>query len=342
MKNITNLLQVFITALSLLCIFQLNAQSKIISSSIRSDIQQERFNENTQLKIKRPDLNHSKNSEDAPQFVLYRNIIRRNLWLEGQGTPISQDIANQLPCYFRLSMKNSKGHYQFVEALYGNNLTSNHTISPYIKDKKILNSNDSVHNKWDVLFSGIGQWLITSDLKGERVVEERAYEARSNNANLIYAFQPIYNDSTHITGSYTDSWGLPIDIDESPGLYYGSVVYITLNQQGLDSIVDHIDAKGLCRYNEYGADQTRFIYDDKDRLMSISSHNTVGDRINDNRGFCATLYEYDDNDNSCVISHVDKNLNPATPLNSSSNNNFKKARIKFDSVGRKIEQSILE
>ena len=329
-----------ILLLSSLCALGLSAQGQ--HGSIRKDIQMGSFNTNSQLHITRPVYNTNKNTKKAPDYVLYRNIIRRNLWLEGQGKPITQETANHLPCYFRLSMKNKKGHYQFVEALKGNDLTSDHTVSPYIKDKRVLSPEDTIINEWDKRFSTVGQWLMASDLTGEHVVEERAYEAKSNNANLIYAFQPIYNDDTHITGSYTDSWGLPIDIDDSDDHNYGSVVYITLNQQGLDSIVDHIDAKGLCRYNEYGVDQTRYSYDKKDRLVSVSSHNTIDDRVNDNRGFCATLYEYDDKEGSCTITHVDKNLTPVTPVYSATGNIFKKAKIKFDPVGRKSTLNIIE
>lgn len=309
------------------------------STGIRDDIKD--YNKQSQLqKIDRPA--NSKRARKTPEYALYRNVIRRNLWLEGQGEPITQKEANRLPCYFRLSMKNKRGHYQFVEALKGTNLTSDHIVSPYIKDKQIVHAGDSVNDLWDNRFSTIGQWQITSDLTGEKVVEERAYEAKSRNANLIYAFQPIYNDSIHVTGSYTDSWGLPIDICDSDDHFYGSVVYITLNHMGLDSIIDHLDAKGFCRYNEYGVDQTRYLYDDKDRLVSVSSHNTVGDHVNDNRGFCATLFDYNDNDGTCVVTYADKNLVPIKSEKIEAGNFFDLARIKRETINREAEEAIPE
>lgn len=292
--------------------FLCNAQYRNGGGSIRSDITKQEYNQSTQLKRPKHINPGRKQDQGKQSFILYRNIHRRNLWLEGVGSPITQEEADKLPCYFRLSMKNNKGHYQFVEAMKNGQLTSDHLISPYIKDKKIISATDSVENLWDSRFATVGQWLITSDLAGDKVVEERAYEAKAENANLIYSFQPIYNDETHVTGSYTDSWGLPIDIDDNGDHYYGSVVYITLNQQGLDSIVDHIDAKGLCRYNEYGADQTRYLYDSKERVISVTSHNTVGDRINDNRGICGIIYRYNDDDDTCTVTHIDKNLKPVT------------------------------
>ena len=340
MKKINKRFLLILLLFSVLCSLPQYILSDV--GSIRKDIQSNSYNTNTQLNISRPATSKSKKVSKIPEYVLYRNVIRRNLWLEGQGEPISQELADMLPCYFRLSMKNNKGHYQFVEALCRGELTSSHTVSPYILDKKIISPEDTVINQWDAKFSTIGQWLITSDLEGDKVVEERAFEAKSNNANLIYAFQPIYNDVNHVTGSYTDSWGLPIDVDPSDDHFYGSVVYITLNSHGLDSIVDHIDAKGLCRYNEYGVDQTRYRYDYKNRLISVSSHNTVGDPVNDNRGFCATTYEYDDENNNCIITHLDKNMNPILPIASAPEYNFIKALFKFDSVGRLEEVKFLD
>lgn len=340
MKKITNFLLniilLFFTVSGINCYAQNLRPSIQINPTINS------YNEGSQLKSKPTKPIQLKINQRKTQYVLYRNLIRRNLWFEGQGEPITQEVANQLPCYFRLSMKNDKGHYQFVEAMHGQELTNDHNVSPYIMDKIILTPDDTTANGWEARFASVGQWLITSDLSGETVVEERAYEAKKENANLVYAFQPIYNDSTHITGSYTDSWGLPIDINDSGDHYYGSVVSITLNSEGLDSIVDHIDAKGLCRYNQYGADQTRYIYDSKDRLISVTSHNTVGDRINDSRGICGTIYEYDDSGSSCIITHVNKDLHPTKLMEGSSDAQFTKMSIIFDSIGRIKEKLIIE
>lgn len=289
------------------------------------------FNENAQFSV-------VSSQRCNTQYILYRNVVRKNLWLEGQGEPISQDVADKLPYYFRLSMKNKKGHYQFVESLHGKELSSDHDISPYILNKKNMSELDTVSNIWDLRFATIGQWLITSNLDGDKVVEERAYEAKAEGANLIYAFQPIYIDNHHVTGSYTDSWGLPIDINESDDHNYGSVVYVTLNSQGLDSIVDHIDSMGMCRYNEYGVDQTRYQFDNQKRIISITSHNTVGDPIKDVRGICGTLFEYDDNNNTCIITHVDDNLRPVLYETSSTlENRFSMALLKYDKFGRREE-----
>ena len=48
---------------------------------------------------KKTKLNRSPKKE--LDYVLYRNIVRRQTWLVGQGEPITQEVANHLPYYFR-------------------------------------------------------------------------------------------------------------------------------------------------------------------------------------------------------------------------------------------------
>lgn len=158
-------------------------------------------------------------------YVLYRDVVRRYTWLEGLGEPITQEIANHLPYYFRLSMKNDAGHYQMVEALHGKELTTAHPLSTYILDKN--NDTDENNQEWRKRLLTVGQWLFYSDLSGENVVEERAYEAKTDNAQLVYAMQVVRNDPTHVTLTYLDSWGLPADMNEDDSYTYGSVVYVT-------------------------------------------------------------------------------------------------------------------
>ena len=51
----------------------------------------------------------------SSDFVLFREVVRKYTWMEGLGSSITQEEANHLPYYYRLSMKNDAGHYQVVE-----------------------------------------------------------------------------------------------------------------------------------------------------------------------------------------------------------------------------------
>lgn len=241
-------------------------------------------------------------------YVLYRDVVRRYTWLEGLGEPITQEVANHLPYYFRLSMKNDAGHYQMVEALHGNTLTTDHPLSTYILDK--YNDTDEKNQEWRKRLLTVGQWLFYSDLSGKNVVEERAYEAKSDNAQLVYAMQVVQNDSTHVTLTYLDSWGLPADMNEDDSYTYGSVVYITYDKNGCDAIVDYLDGEGYRKSNTNGVDQERYVYDEQYRRIQITSNNCVGDYAIDNWGNCGVQYIYDDINNTYSIIHIDENLQP--------------------------------
>ena len=258
------------------------------------------------------------------EVMLYREVVRRYTWLEGLGEPLSQEEANHLPFYFKLSVKNEAGHYQLVEAMHGSELTTQHSLTPYILSK----TNDTTFhdNEWMDRLMTIGKWFFYTDLSGENVVEERAYEAKKTNARLVYAMQPVRNDSDHVTISYLDAWGYPADmsetrdhyyidewdnaIDESTDYTYGNVVYITYDRHGCDSIIDYLDGAGYRRPNTAGVDQHRYVYDDHYRPLLSTSCNCAGDYVIDNWGNCGVRYSYNDHDNTYSVVHVDAELRP--------------------------------
>lgn len=274
-------------------------------------------------------------------YVLYRDVVRRYTWLEGLGEPITQEVANHLPYYFRLSMKNDAGHYQMVEALHGNTLTTDHPLSTYILDK--YNDTDEKNQEWRKRLLTVGQWLFYSDLSGKNVVEERAYEAKSDNAQLVYAMQVVQNDSTHVTLTYLDSWGLPADMNEDDSYTYGSVVYITYDKNGCDAIVDYLDGEGYRKSNTNGVDQERYVYDEQYRRIQITSNNCVGDYAIDNWGNCGVQYIYDDINNTYSIIHIDENLQPMRmpSMRANDESTYIRCDISKDKWGRISEEVFL-
>ena len=277
----------------------------------------------------------------SSDFVLFREVVRKYTWMEGLGSPITQEEANHLPHYYRLSMKNDAGHYQVVEAMHGNSLTSLHPQSPYILDKK--NDISERNKEWRDRLLTVGQWIFYSDLSGENVVEERAYEAKEKDAKLVYSMQPVRNDSNHVTIAYTDSYGYPADMNEDERFTYGSVVYITYDKHGCDSIIDFLDGEGYRKTNTNGVDQTRYVYDDKCRPLLVTSHNCVGDYAMDNWENCGVKYIYDDVNNSYSMICVDNDLQPMRmPAKRAGNNNtYIRRDIRKDKWGRKVEEVML-
>lgn len=277
----------------------------------------------------------------ASDQVLYRDVVRKYTWLEGSGSPITQEEANHLPYYFRLSMKNDAGHYHHVEAMQGRSLTVLHPLSTYILDKE--SDTDKKNQEWRDLLLTVGQWFFYSDITGEYVLEERAYEAKEKDAKLVYAMQPVRNDSNHVTITYTDSWGYPADMNENDRYTYGSVVYITYDKNGYDAIIDYLDGEGYRKPNTNGVDQTRCEYDDNGRPLLRTSNNCVDDYAIDNWGNCGIKYTYDDANNSYSMLCVDSNLQPMRMPNIRANEEetYIRCDVKKDRWGRKSEAVIL-
>lgn len=277
----------------------------------------------------------------AYDYVLYRDVVRKYTWLEGLGKSITQEEADHLPYYYRLSMKNDAGHYQRVEAMHGKSLTASHPLNTYILDKE--SDTGKKNQEWRSLLLTVGQWLFYSDVTGEYVLEERAYEAKEKDAKLVYSMQPVRNDSNHVTIAYTDSYGYPADMNESNRYTYGSVVYITYDKNGYDAVIDYLDGEGYRKPNTNGVDQTRCEYDENGRPLLRTSNNCVGDYAIDNWGNCGIKYTYDDANNSYSILCVDCNLQPMRMPNirATGEETYIRCDVKKDRWGRISEAVML-
>lgn len=300
------------------------------------------INQSTKLVIEKPISKQRRNivntEKKGKDYELYRNIVRKYTWFVGQGEPITQEVANRLPFYYRLSMKNDQGNWQHVEAMHGDTLTTHHDQSTYLFNKNF--DKDYINGEWYDKINSISQWFITSDISGNYVVEERAY---TNNGDMIYSFIPVQNDSAHITGSYNDAWGRPVDMNEKDEYTFGDVIYITYDINGCDSIINYFDGAGLSKRNTNGVDQERITYDNKGRITSRTSHNCVGDYMIDNWGNCGNIYEYSTDNKSYTIMRVDQYLNPIRmPQNrANSYQTYIKCQVVLDEWGREKERIMI-
>lgn len=265
-------------------------------------------------------------AEEKEDTAYYRAIIRKYQWYEGQGDTITKEQAFHLPYYFRMTKKNCAGHWQHVEAMCGDTLTTNHNISCYILDKYFNGSSEKI-KIWAHSLSTTCQWYLTSSLNPCKVAEERAYDAENN---IVYSYMPTPNANGRIIGCYNDKRGLPISMNSDDQNIYGCVVNITMDQCGRDSIIDFIDAKGMPQYNIIGVAQQRICYDNRDRVVSSTSHNIVGDSIYDLSGIHGSVVEYDDSTRSCTQSIKKRDFS----LPSSQEYSCYKFHRTFDEYGR--------
>ena len=246
-----------------------------------------------------------KSQKQMDDVRLYRNIIRKNNWYVGVGEPLTAETAAHLPFYFRLSMCNDRGHWQHIEALHADTMTNAHHQSIYVLDKD--NDVSEANARWRERLQRVTQWFMVPDLDGNLMLEERGLDP---DGTIIYSYIPVVNADGTVTGSYNDSWGLPVDTRVEEGTTYGSVVHIVTDACGRDSIVDFLDGTGRRKYNNNRVDQQRYRYDDSDRVTLVTSHNMVGDLTTDNWGNAGVRYEYDDAARTVSRTVLDRNMRP--------------------------------
>lgn len=327
----------------------LNSQKSSIKSSTKNII-----GKSKQQQV-RPDENYNND------FVLYRDVIRKYGWYVGRGEPITQDLANKLPYYFRLSMKNNAGNFQYMEALHGDSLTAKHNISPYIADFEYrVNEASAKNSEWQKRLNSIGQWIMISDPSGKILVEERAYEAKNEDADLVYAFLPVFNDENHFTGTYIDSWGFPVDmtpqksdtfsynnendnLEESDDLaelhHFGQTVYVSLDHLGRDSVINFLEGSGLPHFNYVGTGKIELSYYDDDNVEFEKHVSAHGINANINNNFQRS-FEYKQ-ENSLLITNWDIRTNKRNTCLKFFPLEFIRCKILFDEKGRESEFILL-
>lgn len=310
-------IRITICLLMLLAVIGVYAQSSIrgnIASSLRETMQQ-KHNQSTRLVIKQVEKKDVKGHVAKADTAYFRDVVRKYGWMEGLGNPITLNTAHHLPYYYRMSMKNAKGHWQHVEAMHADSMTTNHPIGTYIIDKG--QTDDALANKeWLELLNTVTQWVFTTNFEGDEVYEERSYDKDNN---MVYSYSAIRNQDGRMTGSYNDAWGRPADMREDSTTTYGSVVCITYDRHGCDSIIDYLDGQGLRKYNNNGVDQTRYSYDDNGYILEAKSCNCVGDPIHDNWGNCGFTISYDHAKGLRTLIYRDKDWNPVRILSERAN-----------------------
>lgn len=327
--------------LILLCFSAITIQAQIrrdIASSLK-EVLSEKHNPSTKLEIGKAEQTAKNGKVIKADTAYYRDVVRHYGWMDGLGDPISLNTAMHLPYYYRMSMKNEAGRWQHVEAMHGKDLTTNHPIGTYIIDKDI--SDDNLANQeWLSLLQSVTQWVFTSNFEGNEMIEERAYDADNN---MVYSYSAIQNYDGRMTGSYNDAWGFPADMREDSTCTYGSIVCITFDRNGCDSIIDYLDGAGLRKYNNNGVDQDRYAYDDNGFVLSHMSCNCVGDPITDNWGNCGYSISYDHEKRTRTIIYRNKNWRPIRmpSKRASLEGTFIRCDYQYDQWGRVVSATML-
>lgn len=270
----------------------------------------------------------NKKEEEKADTAYYTEITRRYSWIEGLGEPISKELASTFPYYYRFTMKNSKGHWQHIETMQG--------------EEPFYHRDDMLYGyfpqfKYDYeehyanLASQISQWFCFSNLDEEELLEERSYDM---DGNLLFSAQFNRHPDGRIIIAYNGSNGFPVEYDESNDYTYGNVFAVTYDDNGYDSKVEYYDAAGFPRPSVPGSYQDRFKYDENGKVLTYSFHNQIGTLINNKAGFALVEITNKSGDSIQEIRILDKDGKPVKPHPEIIDVNFMISRKEYEETGR--------
>ena len=247
------------------------------------------------IQIKQEELNEvvETDSEESNDSVYFARIVKKNGWFTGVGDSLSLDHAQHLSCYYKLSKKNKAGNWTFVEAFdgYGNPTTS-HQIVSYLVNQ-FDDSDRGANEDWKDKMLTVCKWEFIGDASGQEVIQERALNAEKQ---VVYVYNPVKVGQHEYTGSYVDSWGMPIfmrtdSLGNDSG--YANFIKITRDSRGFEVKFEFVDRYGIPQKNKDGAYMTLKEYDDFGNQTKEASLNIVGDYMIDDYGNCGWEHIYD-------------------------------------------------
>lgn len=225
-------------------------------------------------------------------------IGRRKSWIVGIGDTLTKEDAMKRSKYYRLSMKNDHGKWQHIEAM------SKTEMRPAYRNMCYYDGFDigEVDGPLSTSINEISQWFEFSDLEGENMLEERAYDAEGN---LILTGMFHRHEDGRIIVCYNDSHGFPVDFKPDDKYTYGHVFAITYDDNGNDHIVEYYDGTGYSRMNAFGCYQYRQVVDERGYIVEMTCHNSVGHLMNCKFGFARRTNDVSTDEKHSVSRHYD-------------------------------------
>lgn len=258
---------------------------------------------------------------------------------------ITKEQAQHVPTVVRFTHPDGHGHYLKMETInaYGDYMGG--VYSPYIftLSSSSMETDSTIDRDWAAKLNTACVYEFVPDPIGQNIVQERAYDAYGA---IIYTFShtPIEPDKQghkrHI-GTYRDCYGLPADMRRDEAFTFGTLVRITEDQWGNDSIIEHLDGKGRIKPNQDAVPMQQNIYNSRGDLLKGMSCDSTGMPMLDNWGNCGYVHSYN-NDGDCIYSIcIDEHGEPMPMPNTRSSYHSGTVRInyRYDDCGRIIEET---
>lgn len=257
---------------------------------------------------------------------------------------ITKEHATHLSKVIRFTHPDGRGHYlkkEYINA-YGGYLEGQ--ISPYLFDVRndILMNDSTVNQDWAAKLRTACFLEQLPDPIGESVLQERAYDSEGN---IIFTFSrtPIGTNEQgrrQYIGTYRDSYGLPVDMWRDASYTFGTLVRLTEDRWGNDSIMEYLDGSGKIKPNYEGTHMLRYICNERGLVLQRGTCDSFGNWTLSKWGICGEISAYDDKDNlfyEIFFDHEGKAM-AMTDLMENFRVGLERINVEYDNYGRKIRQ----
>lgn len=254
---------------------------------------------------------------------------------------ISKEFASHRNLSFRFTKKYPSGYWGKMEAIdgYGHFVSSN--MAPYILKTSSADTDENANKEWVEKLKTCCIYEFVADPTGKVIIQERAYDQEMN---LVYTYSRVPSGKGVYIGSYKDSNGLPAEMRKEPSYSYGTLVRLTEDQWGNDSIVEYIDSKGMAKPNSDGAAMAVFTSDKLGHVLKNQSKNIQGNLIKDNWGNCGVEIVYNDKHQQDEATFMDEYWKPMKLPRKRGNDvgnhgGVIRMKFKYDDYGRDEEEA---
>ena len=289
--------RIHIIILALLSSVVVSAQTSLREGRIISG-QYSKPKANLHMKANIPHASSNTKGEKNGNKVISNDTIycsqtkKQHGWFAPLDT-ISKETAQHRGFFFQFTKKNKAGYWLKMECLdsYGNYVKGR--LSPYIlKLGSGVEYDKNANSDWVEKLNTVCIWEFVVDYTGRTIVQERAYD---EDMNIIFTFSRVPIGNNQYNCSYKDCFGLPAEMRTDEDYTYGTLVRITEDKWGNDSVIQYIDAKGLPKLNSDGAAMEVYIQDKYGHLLKQQSRNADGELTIDNCGNCGIEYYWNKN-----------------------------------------------
>ena len=255
----------------------------------------------------------SKRKDNLPDTVYSFSTTKQHGWRDPLGILTKEQVSHRNFSY-RFTHRNAQGHWGKVELIdgYGNYTTGN--MSLYILKLSAIDTDTLANKDWAEKVETACIFEYIADPTGENLIQERVYD-KDKNVICIYSRTPIGKDETgrqQYIGSYKDCYGLPAEMrrDTTNTYTYGTLVMLTEDKWGNDSVIEYMDAKGRKKVNSDSADVEVYVYDKVGRSTLQYSCDSLGKPMIDNWGNCGLKYTWNKDHTCASVTYLDAELKP--------------------------------